>query len=36
MKSMQDSLKSKYASVKGISDKCSEPMLVVELDVIYN
>jgi hypothetical protein len=36
MRSMQDSLKAKYSSVKGISDKCAEAMLVVELDVIYN
>jgi transglutaminase/protease-like cytokinesis protein 3 len=36
MRSMQDSLKAKYSNVKGISDKCQEAMLVVELDVIYN
>jgi hypothetical protein len=36
MKAMQDDLKAKHSNVKGISDKCSEPMLVVELDVIYN
>ncbi|MDR0946833.1 MAG: hypothetical protein LBM87_03680 [Ruminococcus sp.] len=36
LSTMQNSLKSKYSNVKGLSDKCNEAMLVVELDVIYN
>ncbi|MDR0975174.1 MAG: hypothetical protein LBL80_05730 [Ruminococcus sp.] len=35
LKSMQSTLTSAHSNVKGISDKCSEPMLVIELDVIY-
>jgi transglutaminase/protease-like cytokinesis protein 3 len=33
---MQNDLKSKYSTVKGLSDKSNEYMLVIELDVIYN
>jgi hypothetical protein len=35
MRTMQDTLMAAHSNVKGISDKCSAPMLVIELDVIY-
>jgi hypothetical protein len=36
LKTLQTELIAANSNVKGISDKCSEPMLVIELDVIYN
>jgi hypothetical protein len=35
MKTMQTTLTAAHSNVKGISDKCDELMLVIELDVIY-
>jgi transglutaminase/protease-like cytokinesis protein 3 len=35
MRNMQSTLKSAHSNVTAISDKCSEPMLIIELDVLY-